>query len=76
MQALKLVPYASCEKDTAGHGPRKTEKRYLGSTLLDLEGGMVSGGLLKSLMIGEFPSLSGPVAQLASQLSLLLVRPF
>jgi hypothetical protein len=39
-------PHASCEKDTAGHGPRKTEKRYLGSTLLDfIEGGMVSGGI-------------------------------
>ena len=27
-------------------------------------------------MIGEFPSLSAPVAQLAKQLSLLLVSPF
>ena len=54
----------------------QTEKRYLGSTLLDLEGDTVSGGLLKSLMIGEFPSLSAPVAQLASHLSVLLVSPF
>jgi len=46
VQALKLVPHhALCEKDTGGLGRRKVEKRWLGSTLLDLEGGMVSGGI-------------------------------
>jgi hypothetical protein len=43
---LETRPHrTSCEKDAAGHGPRKTEKSYLGSTFLDLEGGMVSGGI-------------------------------
>jgi hypothetical protein len=77
--ALKLAPHrTSCEKDTAGHGPRKTEKRHLGSTLLDLEWGMFSGGIAQVFewMIVEFPSVSAPVAQLTSQLSLLLVAPF
>jgi len=32
-------------KGYRGHGPRKIEKSYLGSTVLDLEGGMVSGGI-------------------------------
>ena len=45
VQALNLVPHASRKNDTAGHGPRKTKKMFFGSTLLDLEGGMVSGGI-------------------------------
>lgn len=79
MRALNLAPHrTSCEKDTAGHGPRKTEKRYLGSTLLDLEWKMVSEGIAQVFewMIVELPSLSAPIAQLASQLSLFLVSPF
>lgn len=51
MRALKLAPHrTSCEKDTAGHGPRKTEKSYLGSKFLDLKGGWSLGELRKSLM--------------------------
>jgi hypothetical protein len=39
---------------------------------------MVSGGIAQVFewLIVEFPSLSAPVAQLASPLSLLLVGPF
>ena len=32
-------------KGYRGHGARKIEKSYLGSTVLDLEEGMVSGGI-------------------------------
>ena len=79
MRALKLAPHrTSCEKDTAGHVPRKTEKRYLGSKLLDLEGGVVSGGVSQVFewMNVEIPSLFASVAQSTSQLFLLLVGPF
>jgi hypothetical protein len=79
VRTLKLAPHrTSCEKDTLGHGPPKTEKKYLGSTLLDLDGGMVSGGIAQVFewIIVEIPPLSAPVAQLASQLSLPLVGPF
>jgi hypothetical protein len=57
---------------------RKTEKRCLGSTLLDLEGGVVSGGVSQVFewMNVEIPSLFASVAQSTSQLFLLLVGPF
>lgn len=45
--------------------------------VLDLEGGRVSGGIAQVFewMIIEFPSISAPVVQLTSPLSLLLVGP-
>jgi len=52
--ALNLAPHrTSCEKYTVGLGPRKDEKQYLGSTLLDLEGGMGLWRNCSSLRVGN-----------------------